>query len=53
MAKDAGAKRLFFTHHEPLRTDDDLDAIQSRIIEQHGEGDTLFTIAFEGLEVLL
>ena len=53
MAKDAGAKRLFFTHHEPLRTDDDLDAIQGRIIEQHGEGDALFTIAFEGLEVLL
>jgi DNA-binding response OmpR family regulator len=31
VARAAGARRLVFTHHDPLRTDDDLD----RIVEHH------------------
>ncbi|MBF0505224.1 MAG: MBL fold metallo-hydrolase [Nitrospirae bacterium] len=55
MARKAGANKLYFTHHEPLRRDEDLDAIERRLREHYpaGEGMPSFTIAYEGLEILL
>ncbi|MGD0282475.1 MAG: MBL fold metallo-hydrolase [Dissulfurispiraceae bacterium] len=55
MAKEAGAKALYFTHHEPLRNDDDLDAIQRQLRERYpaGAGMPSFAIAYEGLQILL
>lgn len=51
LASEANAKRLFLTHHEPTRTDADLDLIYRDLLEQHPRfADKLF-IAREGLEV--
>ncbi|HEX8949752.1 MAG TPA: MBL fold metallo-hydrolase [Dissulfurispiraceae bacterium] len=51
LAKEAGAKTLCLTHHEPLRTDDELDIISRRLREQYPAAP--FTIAYEGLEIRL
>lgn len=55
LAKEAGAKSLYLTHHEPLRCDDDLDIIYSQLQEKYpsGPGTPPFTIAYEGLVVEL
>ena len=55
LAKEAGAKDLYLTHHEPLRSDNDLDNIYSRLQEQYSsvQGIPQYTIASEGLEVRL
>lgn len=53
LAMEAKAKRLFLTHHEPTRTDADLDLIYQGLLEQHSQfADKLF-IAYEGMEVCL
>jgi phosphoribosyl 1,2-cyclic phosphodiesterase len=50
VAKKVGAKRLYLTHHEPLRSDDEIDDIQKQLSEQQ----TLpVYIAYEGLEITL
>ena len=55
MAKTAQAKKLFFTHHEPNRNDDQLEAIieQKRKEFPTEEGNPELYIAQEGLEVEL
>lgn len=55
LAKDAGAGALYFTHHEPLRSDEDLDSLAGLLQEQYpaGPGTPPFTIASEGLEIIL
>ena len=34
MAEEAEAKRLLFTHHDPTRSDDELDGIVSRVRDE-------------------
>ena len=50
MAKNAGAKALYLTHHEPLRSDDELDGIQKQISEIEAFP---VCIAYEGFEITL
>ena len=50
MAKNAGAKALYLTHHEPLRSDDELDGIQKKMSEIEA---LPVCIAHEGLEITL
>lgn len=55
LAREAGIKSLFFTHHDPLRSDDQLDTIFSMIQGQYLSGSPLprCAIACEGTEILL
>jgi hypothetical protein len=46
-AAQAGAKRLFLTHHEPTRSDADLEAIFASLL-QAGESDVWVGLAREG-----
>jgi len=50
MAKNVGAKALYLTHHEPLRSDDELDSIQKQL---SGIETFPVCIAYEGLEITL
>ena len=50
MAKNVGAKALYLTHHEPLRSDDELDGIQKQMSEIEA---LPVCIAYEGLEITL
>ncbi|MCG6536932.1 MAG: MBL fold metallo-hydrolase [Syntrophales bacterium LBB04] len=55
LAKEAGAKSLYLLHHDPLRCDDELDAI-SRLLQgqyQTDPGGPPCVIAYEGLEISL
>jgi phosphoribosyl 1,2-cyclic phosphodiesterase len=49
-AKDAGAKVLFCTHHEPTRNDDALDAVFRQVLADHPPqaGDPEYRLAREG-----
>ena len=53
LAREAGAKALYFTHHEPQRSDDELDKIQDGIKEQlvNSPADPPCFMAYEGLEI--
>ncbi len=55
IAKKANAKKLFFTHHEPTRTDANLEQVFSEIISRYprADGDPDYNLAREGLEVEL
>lgn len=53
LASHAHAKRLFFTHHEPHRTDADLDAIHERIAQENAHLSIDLIMAREGDEVSL
>ncbi len=53
LAKKAGAKKLFFTHHEPTRTDAALDEIYAELLKNNPELACELFIAQEGLEVEL
>lgn len=55
MAAAAGARSLWLTHHEPQRSDDELDHIGKDLARRHaGAGGTpLPCIAYEGLEISL
>ena len=55
LAQKAKAKRVVFTHHEPIRTDEQLDAKRDEIraqLEGQGPGPETF-VAHEGLEIEL
>lgn len=55
MALRAGAKRLYCTHHEPTRSDDELEAVFADVMARHAgmlDGLQVF-LAHEGLEVTL
>lgn len=51
MARKAGVKALYLTHHEPLRSDDELDHIQRQLRDQYSGASETISIAYEGLEV--
>jgi phosphoribosyl 1,2-cyclic phosphodiesterase len=55
LAKEVGAKSLYFTHHEPQRSDDELDKINDLLMEKFSgsTGVPPFFIAREGLEIVL
>ena len=48
MAKEAGAKRLALTHHDPTRTDADIDAVLAEIRARANLGDMEVFAAAEG-----
>lgn len=49
-AKQAGAKVLFCTHHEPTRTDDELEAVFAQVLRDNPNqaGDPQYILAKEG-----
>ncbi len=55
MALRVGAKQLFCTHHEPTRSDDDLEAIFADVMARHASSLQGLTVrlAREGLEIEL
>lgn len=50
MARDAGVKRCYFTHHEPTRDDEALEKVFTESLERNGVGleDPEFFLAREG-----
>ncbi|MHB8092315.1 MAG: MBL fold metallo-hydrolase [Syntrophales bacterium] len=55
MAKKAEVPSLYFTHHEPLRSDDELDRIKKQLEARFSSspGTPLLYMAYEGLEINL
>jgi len=54
LAREAGAKALYFTHHEPQRSDEELDRIHDGLRTLSGSTAELpCVIASEGLEILV
>lgn len=55
MALRCGARRLLCTHHEPTRSDDDLEAVFADVMARHAGalGGLEVMLAYEGLEVTL
>ena len=53
LAKDAGAKILYCTHHEPTRSDDDLEKAFADALRRHAHdlGDLDVRLAQEGVEI--
>lgn len=52
MGTQANAKHILFTHHDPMRSDDELDAIHRDILKPQETSDgPKLTIAREGLEI--
>ena len=48
-AKHAGVKSLALFHHDPMRTDDQIDALAEIYCTQAGQGDTEIFFAREGV----
>jgi len=55
MAKEAKAKALYFTHHEPTRSDKALEAVFAEALSRNSrhDGDPDYFLAREGLEIEL
>lgn len=53
LAKKAKAKKLFFTHHEPTRSDAALDAIYAELLKNNQDIDCELFVAQEGMEIVL
>lgn len=53
MAKRVGAKRLLCTHHEPTRSDDDLEKVFAEALARYPDVGCEAMLAYEGLEILL
>ncbi|MDD5285359.1 MAG: MBL fold metallo-hydrolase [Desulfuromonadaceae bacterium] len=55
LAKDAGAKILYCTHHEPTRSDDDLEKVFAEALSRHPnlEGGPDIRLAREGDEIVI
>jgi len=53
MARAAGVKKLYCTHHEPTRSDDALEKVFAEALERNPrkEGDPEYFLAQEGLEI--
>lgn len=49
--KRNGLRRLALIHHDPERTDDELDSIASKLFSGNNEGDTEVFFAREGMEI--
>jgi ribonuclease BN (tRNA processing enzyme) len=55
MALRCGVRQLYCTHHEPTRSDDELEAVFANVMARHAgqlNGLQVF-LAYEGLEVSL
>jgi len=50
LATEANVKKLFFTHHEPTRTDDQLDAIYKQLKKENPNLDFEIVLAKEGCD---
>ncbi|MFA7383612.1 MAG: MBL fold metallo-hydrolase [Desulfurivibrionaceae bacterium] len=50
-AKHAGVKALALFHHDPMRTDDQIDALSKKYCAQAGQGKTEIFFAREGAEI--
>jgi phosphoribosyl 1,2-cyclic phosphodiesterase len=53
MAQRIGAKRLLFTHHEPTRSDDALEAIFAQVQARYPDIGCELMLAREGMEIVL
>lgn len=53
MAKRIGAKGLLCTHHEPTRSDDDLEKVFAEALARHPDPGCEILLAREGLEISL
>ena len=55
LARRTGAKKLVCTHHEPTRSDDELERVFAEVLEQHPrqESDPEIVLSYEGLEISL
>lgn len=55
LAKDAGAKVLYCTHHEPMRSDDELERIFAEVMSRHATsvGALDIRLAREGAEIVI
>jgi phosphoribosyl 1,2-cyclic phosphodiesterase len=53
MARRIGAKRLLCTHHEPTRSDDDLEKVFAEALARHPDPGCEILLASEGLEIVL
>jgi phosphoribosyl 1,2-cyclic phosphodiesterase len=51
MARRVGAKRVVMTHHEPVRVDEQLDAIEARLQAARVDGDPEVLVAREGMTI--
>ncbi|MDP3875380.1 MAG: MBL fold metallo-hydrolase [Methylobacter sp.] len=53
LAMAAQAKKLFFTHHEPTRTDAGLDAIYQNVLQNNPNTGCELLLAQEGIDIIL
>jgi phosphoribosyl 1,2-cyclic phosphodiesterase len=55
LARDAGVKKLYCTHHEPTRSDDDLEKVFAEAMSRHSSdiGDLEIQLAREGVEIVI
>lgn len=53
MATKAGVKKLYFTHHEPMRSDDELEGIYKEVLNKYKDCGVELHLAQEGLEIEL
>lgn len=53
MAQRVGAQRLVCTHHEPTRSDDDLEKVFAEALARHPQVGCEVVLAHEGLEIEL
>lgn len=53
LSRAANAKRLFLTHHEPTRTDAELDKIYQNLLEAYPDLSFQLIIAREGVDIRL
>jgi phosphoribosyl 1,2-cyclic phosphodiesterase len=53
MARRVAAKRLLCTHHEPTRSDDDLEKVFAEALSRHPDPGCEVLLASEGLEIVL
>ena len=53
MAREAGVKTLVCTHHEPTRSDDELEHVFAEVLNRHPRqpGDPEIILSHEGLEI--
>ncbi|WP_020564781.1 MBL fold metallo-hydrolase [Methylosarcina fibrata] len=53
LSRAANVKRLFLTHHEPTRTDAELDKIYQDLLEANPDLNFQLSLAREGVDILL
>lgn len=53
MAERIGAKSLLCTHHEPTRSDDDLERVFAEAMERYPDIGLTVTLAREGMEIVI